>query len=256
MIPALPLQQHPTFGAALKQLGADTCQIDIGGTSPVQVIRRCGISFATRIRAYDPQLLRRSPLRIINAETPDKTYRQAGFRQIMTPAHVAEIDLTAPLQPHPKWRHSWRKSTVKIRHDIFHPTQHQWLLDADRAQQRTNRYRTLPHAIIHAYAAISPADVIVLTATQSNTPVAAMLFMVHAPVATYQIGWTGDAGREAHAHHALLMQAADHFARQGLTRLDLGTVDTENTPGLARFKIGSGASVRPLGGTWLRLPFA
>jgi hypothetical protein len=36
--------------------------------------------------------------------------------------------------------------------------------------------------------------------------------------------------------------------------LDLGTVDTENAPGLARFKIGSGAQIRSLGGTWLRIP--
>jgi hypothetical protein len=36
--------------------------------------------------------------------------------------------------------------------------------------------------------------------------------------------------------------------------LDLGTLDTQNAPGLARFKLGSGATAQLLGGTWARLP--
>ncbi|GIT85375.1 hypothetical protein ROBYS_03910 [Roseobacter sp. OBYS 0001] len=81
-----------------------------------------------------------------------------------------------------------------------------------------------------------------------------MLFLEHGPVATYHLGWTSSAGRGANAHYALLMHAADYFAERSITRLDIGTVDTENTPGLARFKIGSGAQVRALGGTWIRMP--
>jgi hypothetical protein len=48
--------------------------------------------------------------------------------------------------------------------------------------------------------------------------------------------------------HALVL------ARRGITRLDLGTLDTEAAPGLARFKLGSGAAARALGGTWLWWP--
>jgi lipid II:glycine glycyltransferase (peptidoglycan interpeptide bridge formation enzyme) len=84
---------------------------------------------------------------------------------------------------------------------------------------------------------------------------AAMLFLRHDPVVTYHLGWTGIQGRKWGLHHRLLMAAANHFAHAGLSRMDLGTVDTEQSAGLARFKIGSGALVRPLGGTWLRLPF-
>ena len=52
----------------------------------------------------------------------------------------------------------------------------------------------------------------------------------------------------------LLMEAARRLAATGVTELDLGTIDTDASPGLARFKLGSGATVQRLGGTWLRLP--
>ena len=81
-----------------------------------------------------------------------------------------------------------------------------------------------------------------------------MLFLLHATVATHYLGWTSDRGRQLGAQHRMIITAADTFAGRGLNRLDLGTIDTENAPGLARFKIGTGATVRSLGGTWLRLP--
>ena len=40
------------------------------------------------------------------------------------------------------------------------------------------------------------------------------------------------------------------LARRGVTRVDLGQVDTDTQPGLARFKLGAGADCRSLGGTW------
>ena len=80
-----------------------------------------------------------------------------------------------------------------------------------------------------------------------------MLMQMHPPVATYHIGWTNAHGRSLMAHHLLLWHAANDMANHGVTRLDLGTVDTQTAPGLARFKIGSGANIRPLGPTMIRL---
>ncbi|MFL4468896.1 GNAT family N-acetyltransferase [Tateyamaria armeniaca] len=156
-----------------------------------------------------------------------------------------------------KWRNAWRKSqksNLKLRHTQFDAALHNWLLVEDRKQQRRQKYRSLPHSIIHSFSAISPRDVIVFCARKKHDDVAAMLFLQHGEVATYHVGWSSAHGRQTNAHYALLKHAADHFVRCGVTRLDLGTVDTENAPGLARFKIGSGARVRPLGGTWLRIP--
>ncbi len=263
----LPLQQHPTFGTVLGLIGTRIERIDLHGAAPTQIIRRFGLGFAPRGPVWvreNPDALRNSPIRVLNAEQPGQIYRQAGFRQIMTAAYVAELDLrgtpdTRQAKLHGKWRNAWRKSQrckLKLHQTRFDPALHGWLLQADRDQQQAKRFRALPHSIIHAYAAISPRDVIVFTAKQKHDVIAAMLFLQHSPVVTYHLGCTGETGRVCNAHHALLLHAADHFAENGFTRLDLGTVDTENTPGLARFKIGSGATVRPLGGTWLRLPFA
>ena len=44
------------------------------------------------------------------------------------------------------------------------------------------------------------------------------------------------------------------LACAGVEMLDLGMIDTVNAPGLARFKLGSGAVAQSLGGTWLHAP--
>lgn len=252
----LPLQQHPLFNDALRRLGRKVSVTDIPGAAPLHIIQRFGISFAARgpIWTGAPKMdaLRRNGPLIVNGDDTSNLGK-AGYRQIMTAAHVAEIDLTDRPTPHTKWRYNLRKAQaaeIRVTTETF-SARHQWLLDADLSQQKTKGYRALPHAIIHAY---DPDNVIVLTAYKKKTPVAAMLFLCHHPVVTYHIGWSNAEGRTNCAHHLLLTKAAQHLETQGYTRLDLGSVDTENTPGLARFKIGSGARVRPLGGTWLRCP--
>lgn len=260
----LPLQQHPAFGAALATLGTQVGCIDIDGAVPTQTITRFGLVFATRGPIWDredPEALRRSALRIVNAEHVSDVYRRAGFRQLMTPSHVAELrvgDADWLARAHGKWRNAWRKSQksgLKLDRAAFDPALHAWLLVAEQRQQRRKKYRALPHALIAAYAAIRPRDAFVFSARIKRDTVAVMLFLRHGTVATYHLGWSNAQGRATNAHYALLHAAAEHFgAQEGVVRLDLGTVDTENAPGLARFKIGTGAQVRPLGGTWLRIP--
>ncbi|MGB5067167.1 MAG: GNAT family N-acetyltransferase, partial [Albidovulum sp.] len=84
--------------------------------------------------------------------------------------------------------------------------------------------------------------------------VAAMLMLLHPPWASYHIGCSGDEGRRLHAHNALMWHAICDLKSRGFTALDLGSVDWKSTPGLARFKSGTGAGVAPLGATSLVLP--
>ena len=265
--PALPLQQHPDFGAALARLGARVDYLELSGAAPVLRIRRFGVNFVSRGPIWadaDPDAkiaaLRAAPIRLLNDDaTGADMLRRAGFRQIMTPAHVAEIDLTGSpadriAAAKKKWRNIWRKAQdapVRIEITRFDPARHDWLLRADLAQQRVKRYRALPHALLAAW---DPDALILFTAHSGKAPTAAMLFVAHAPTVTYHIGWSDAEGRRLAIHHRILMQAANHFAVLGFTRLDLGTVDTENASGLARFKIGCDARIRPLGGTWLKIP--
>ncbi|WP_320240123.1 GNAT family N-acetyltransferase [Cognatiyoonia sp. IB215182] len=269
--PALPLQQHPNFAAALRRLGQPVRVTALSNAAPVINLRRFGVTFASRGPVWAEDVpcearwadLQQSGLRLINADTQEPaTYKQAGFRMITTPAFVAELDLTETTETRlthmkAKWRNAWRRAQdASFRTDIrpFALHRHGWLLEADLAQQRRKGFRTLPHAILKAYADCRPHDTIVFTATRKRTPIAAMLFLRHGPVATYHLGWTGAEGRAQNAHHGLLTAAADWLAARGHIRLDLGHVDTETAPGLARFKIGTGAKITPLGGTWLRLP--
>ena len=47
--------------------------------------------------------------------------------------------------------------------------------------------------------------------------------------------------------HDFLARAAEALRAEGVAWLDLGSVDTEAAPGLARFKLGTGAELRRLG---------
>ena len=260
----LPLQQHPKFSAALNRIGVSTAVIDLPDAAPVQVIRRFGLNFAARgpiwqSSFHDAGELKRSKLRLVNSNGGDaKSLRAAGFKQLMTPAHVAELALDRDLERHmaPKWRNIWRRaqhSPLKIYNEPFDSAKHQWLLKADLAQQKQKRFRALPHAIIHGYSAIAPYNVSVWTAKSQGDTVAGMFFIRHGKCATYHLGWSNDVGRKHAAHHRMLIAAAQDFANTGVVQLDLGTVDTHSAPGLARFKIGTGANIRPLGGSWLRM---
>jgi hypothetical protein len=196
---------------------------------------------------------------LINAENMnEKALTDAGFQELATAASVAELDLRCNAAArlaatHGKWRNRWRhanKTPVTLRQERFDLTTHQWLLDADRAQQRQKRFRGLPHALIIELAA--KQAVYVHVAYLGTTPLAAMLFIMHRPVVTYHLGWTNSEGRQWGLHYRILIDAAAIFADQGYARVDLGTVDTDNEPGPARFKIGSGAQIRSHGGSWLR----
>ncbi|EBA11734.1 GNAT family N-acetyltransferase [Roseobacter sp. CCS2] len=264
---SLPLQQHPYFAAALRRLGRSVAFVDVAGAAPVLTVRQFGQRMASRGPVWHGDqhwdALKGANLRMINADAPqDAALRAAGFRRLMTNAYVAELDLTTSADDRiaamkPKWRHALRKAQLAplfLAEQRYNLNTHAWLLLADLAQQRIKRFRGLPHDLINAYATVALKDVRVLIAYEADTPIAGMLFLLHAPVATYHIGWTNARGRALSAHHRMITHAADHFADRGFERLDLGLVDTDTAPGLARFKIGTGARVRPLGGTWLRLP--
>jgi hypothetical protein len=129
-----------------------------------------------------------------------------------------------------------------------------WLLRAEAEQQARKRYRNWPVALTLAYVARTPDRSRLFTASVGRRPVAGMLFLRHGLGATYHVGFSDPGGRHLSAHTLLLWSAACWLADQGHTRLDLGQIDTENAPGLTRFKLGAGARPRRLGGTWAWWP--
>jgi hypothetical protein len=197
----------------------------------------------------------------VNAEelTEGRALHQAGFLRLADPRQVAEVALDGGAdglraQMHGKWRNRLlhgEAQGLRVRHCALPPDPNHWLLVADARQQRARGYRAMPARLIAAMAAEDAGAAQIFTAERGGRPLAAMLFIRHGAAATYQVGWAGPEGRAASAHNLLLWRAMNWLAERGTTRLDLGPLDPE-TPGLTRFKLGSGARSRSLGGTWLQ----
>lgn len=276
----LPLQQHPLFQGALRYLNRKSECLCADQASALVIRRGMGFSSRGPIWAdctdFQDQVsvlgqLARRGLRLVNAESEHqaRALRQAGYGQIMTAAYVAELDLRPERDNlragmFGKWRNRLVRSEQATKGGEFHINQtrfnlrqHSWFLAKEQEQRKKRRYHALPLGLIPALAAANPDALRLFEMTQNDQPIAATMFVRHGPMATYLVGWTSAEGRQVHAHNQLMWQAMCHYQNHKTTMLDLGQVDTETSPGLARFKIGTGAHVRPLGGTWLRLsPFA
>lgn len=262
------LQQHPVFAAALSHLAIE--HRFLGWSDPVNegavlVMRRQFGPFKLDVasRAHLPQLAAQDLAHwrtgglsalAITLETDTKI---AGSVPVATPAHVAEWDLTQALNARRAalsgaFRTALRKAesgTIKTR--AFVPSRDSLLttLARDAAQQRKKGFRALPAHLVLACHAVKPAALLLFQAYQKQNVLAEVLVILHAPAATYHLGWTSPEGRNAQATNLLLWQAANMLADRGVERFDLGLVATDRSPGLARFKLSTGARVRPLGPT-------
>ena len=87
----------------------------------------------------------------------------------------------------------------------------------------------------------------IFEAYDKGTPVAACLVLKHGPTATYQTAWSTMQGHALQAPRVLLDHAAKRLTTWGYHDFDLGLVETDHAPGLARFKLGTGAKLTRLG---------
>jgi hypothetical protein len=252
-----PLQQSREYAQALRRLGAE---VDMGD----QICLYRNVPLLGRLaylpRGRWPEIAPRTAT-VINAADPnqDLTLLAQGAIPVMSQQWLAVLDLhqgepALMAAMHGKWRNRLRAAMagpLTLTSGRFCSRKHAWLLAADSQQQAERGYTALPHAILDSY----PADrTLLIEARLGATPVAAMLFLLHAPGATYHLGWTGAQGRKHHAHTLILWHAMQRLRGLGVLDLELGTLDDTNTPGLVRFKLGSGAKPVQLGQTWLYLP--
>ncbi|EAR51663.1 hypothetical protein OG2516_03725 [Oceanicola granulosus HTCC2516] len=249
------LQQTPVFAAAVRALGG---RARVVGGALVIERRLLGVPvrLASRWRAGEGS----APAALVNAETAacGAPLRAMGYRRIVAPVEVAELCLAPPPDAlraamAQKWRNRLNAGLARAgpapEGGPFCMERHGWVLAAEAAQRRARGYRGLPGALVPALAAAEPGAVHCAAIGRQ----AAMIFVRHGAVATYLVGWCGDEGRAAEAHRRLLWAAMLSLRAQGVCRLDLGTTNAA-APGLRRFKAGSGARLRRLGGTWLWLP--
>lgn len=260
--PAVSLQQSDGYARALRRLGVPVARAQghlmiqrrVLGLPVAFLPRYCGV--IQDVAEMPKGLILLSP------DTPSQRADQricpGRAVQIVRPQRVAELSISpdtdamrAAMQG--KWRNRLRhgeKQRLRLRVGRMPPDPGHWLLAADRAQSRARGYRGWPDALTCAFAAENPAETLLIETRDRS---AAMLFLRNGARATYHIGHITDAGRKRSEHNLLLWQAMQQLAEDGVRQIELGLLH-DKTPGLTRFKLGSGATPRTLGGTWAWVP--
>ncbi|MRU16934.1 GNAT family N-acetyltransferase [Roseovarius sp. A21] len=284
-----PLHQSPIYGRAMVRLGARVwiLRVEDDGAclAQAQVISRrimgVPLHWIPRGPVWAPGLpldrqqavLARLPhataLRGVWLATPDSveaaaSYHHLGYRALLTPQQVAELPLDPDPQvmrsrQHGKWRNRLRRAEgagLHVSHRPFDTARDAPLLGLETAQREHRRYTDVTPTFVSQWSKAAPMATRLFQLREHGQLRAFMIFLMHGTRATYQIGWR-DPDHDLHsAHHMILWHAAKYLAQKGFHQLDLGTIDTETNPGLARFKLGCGACARPLGPSLLRLPCA
>lgn len=269
-----PLPQSWDYGAAMALLGAGLARVQLAGEADgaAQVLLRRGLALCSRgplwatppasgqdraalralARAFAPRLF------LANAERPVQGF---GLLPLLTPRHHALWDLApSELALRAGLSGKWRNRLVKAesaRPRLFFsasPAEQAALWAAESAQRAARGYRALPQAFFAAWEVAGGQSLWVLApGLKGDGPSAGMLFLCHGTSATYQMGYASPEARAAFLHGPMLWQAALRLKAQGIRWLDLGDL-SDAAPGLAHFKIGTGARVQPLGPTLWVLP--
>ncbi|QIE42621.1 GNAT family N-acetyltransferase [Rhodobacteraceae bacterium SC52] len=283
------MQQHPAYALACAALGRRTRWVTLG---PPHAPLASALVLSRRWPVFGrAALVSRGPVWHSNLSSQDRRtalllllehLRKDHSFVIMTPDPVAGgdplegTDLLPMVTPmtlarlclsgtpadrraslHGKWRNRLVRAEAGGLDVTASPlpadTTH-WLLQEEAAQSRERRYRRLPPSFAAAWAAASPGTATVFTARIGTDRIAGMLFLRHGSCASYHVGWSNDTARAKNAHNLLMWHAMEYHARQGVTSMDLDLIDTESQPGLARFKLGTGAKPVQLGATRISAP--
>jgi hypothetical protein len=256
------LQQSWHYGAAMQAHGAKVGRAQIGGVAMVQVVQRGGLRLVHQGPVWLAPLgqgQKRAVLRRlarcaqITVATPQTSLAGFGMVPLITARthalwHLDRADLRAGL--HGKWRNRLLKAESLLRPAPLKDEKSLRFLIAQEGAQRLARgYKALPGEM-----ALGWADRLVMGWRAGGAVQAGMVFLVHGSFATYHLAWASATARAAFAHGPILWQAALALRARGVTRLDLGEVNTEAGAALARFKLGTGAQATQIGATALILP--
>jgi hypothetical protein len=287
---AAPLQQDWAYGACMKTLGVGVLRalVEQDG-APVAlaqfIVRRFAGGLANMaLCSLGPVWLQ--PLsgddkarvyKALKKTIPLKNLRVVAFtpleaqgpelglsrwRRVMTGHSTVVLDLQAEpavlrAQLDGRWRYSLARaeeSLLTIHRVGTNAGQYRWLLDAEMQQREQRGLHGLPLQFFDLYVPSrqQPSKTILtMRADVGRDRVAGMMFLIHGESATYQVGWTNDAGREHNAHNLILWHAIQELRERGVRVLDLGGVNTTRSAGIARFKIGTGGQVLTCAGTFI-----
>jgi len=170
----------------------------------------------------------------------------------------ALIDLTPSLDAiragvSSKWRNHLKNS---LRHGLeLRLTQGadaiEWILAQHAHNMAQKSFAGPPLPFVRAMTASRAGDFTLFQAIQDSQPCSAILVSRHGAHAETFLSWTGEAGRQTHAHHFLLWQVIEHMKARGCSALDLGGYTTSDKYGAYK-RAMKGREYR-LAGEWLAL---
>lgn len=258
----LPLQQSPVYAEALARLGAVPRWVDLG-CGKALVIERGRLRMVMRgpvwsdgCSAPDRRMALRGLARWpgVTIATPEEDIRGFGLIPLVTPLHHAVWQLGPGLRAGMarNWRnHLSRAERSGVRITRGDGARLDQLILVEGQQRAQRRYRALPEAFTRTMS----GDCLRLWEwRKAGAMQAGMAFIRHGTSASYHLAWGSDLARAENVHHLMLTRAAEALFAEGVRWLDLGSLDAERAPGLARFKLGTGAGLRRLGATLLVLP--
>lgn len=245
---AAPLPQHWAYGLTMERLGAGVGRWLLDDGCAVQFVERRGVRLVHRARA---KARLGAVARHGGITLAVSARRGFGMVPLITPRVHAEWRLDAApgelrAAMRPTWRRALDQATARV---VADPGALPAILAAATRLMQDRGVRALPAAFMQAWAGES----LVLRAGPKSGLAAGAVFLIHGRGATYHAAFADVRGRAEGAPRALLWQAALILRARGVTRLDLGPID-DGAPGLARFKLGTGAETVCLGPTSLVLP--
>lgn len=187
----------------------------------------------------------------------------SGFRRLDRPAwSSAWVDLSIELPAlraalDRKWRNMLTSSEKQELSLLSGDADELWRIMRERheAHMEDKHFQGISLAMLDGLRADAHGDVKlqVFLAVQAGEPSAGVCIARHGVSATYLVGWTTDAGRQARATHFLLWQAIVAMRGAGCHWFDLGGIDEIATPGVARFKLGVNGHRFTLAGEYLHV---
>ena len=284
-----PLQQDWAYGSTMLVSGGTVIRAVIQADGQSLGLAQCvvrrfgnfgGVALCTRgplwlsplsgkDKAHAYRLLRQSlpvkGLRFMFVTPNEPISEDVGlspFKRVMTGYSTALLDLSPSMADlraglEKRFRHrvgGAEKSELTVHRVGTNVGQYRWLMDAEQLQRDNRGLQGMPLHFVDAYIASRKQpghNVLTLRADIGRDRVAGMMFLLHGQAATYQIGWTSDAGRDAHAHNLLLYKGMEALKERGIRSLDMGGINTGRSAGIARFKISTGARVVTFAGTYL-----
>ncbi|MGH1456511.1 MAG: GNAT family N-acetyltransferase [Alphaproteobacteria bacterium] len=183
-----------------------------------------------------------------------------GFKPQSAPYKTIWMDTRLPIEIlrknlHKRWRNALNKAEKRNLDIVWSAggTNLGWLVenyieDKNRRNYAGTSLKTLM-ALISEFS--RGQNLLIGTAVLDGAPIASILIFIHGTSATYQIGYTNDAGRENCAHHLLLWNAVQRLKEGHIHDFDLGGINDEDAKGVRDFKIGMGGNLFEGPGLWV-----